>query len=72
MFCSMAEDVDFFINKLQKVDGFGDTGDFLMSIVKSKVVATDSSATANGTTNSNTEEKAEPEKKTSSEETSQD
>ncbi|PNP37546.1 hypothetical protein TGAMA5MH_10487 [Trichoderma gamsii] len=68
----MAEDVDFFINKLQKVDGFGDTGDFLMGIVKSKAVATTSSTTANGATGSNTEEKTEPEKKTSSEETAQD
>jgi vacuolar protein sorting-associated protein 54 len=68
----MAEDVDFFINKLQKVDGFGDTGDFLMSIVKSKAVATTSSTTANGTTDSNTEEKTEPEKKTSSEERAED
>lgn len=73
MFRSMVKDVDFFINKLQKVDGFGDTGDFLMSIVKSKAVATNSSTTANGTTtDSNTEEKTEPEKKTSSEETAQD
>ncbi|UKZ70340.1 uncharacterized protein TrAtP1_011326 [Trichoderma atroviride] len=68
----LVEDVDFFINKLQKVEGFGDTGDFLMSIVKSKAVATNSSTTANGTTDSNTEEKTEPEKKTSSEETAQD
>lgn len=68
----MAEDVDFFINKLQKVDGFGDTGDFLINIVKSKAVATTSSTTANGTTDSNTEEKTEPEKKTSSEERAED
>lgn len=67
----MAKDVDFFINKLQKVDGFGDTGDFLTSIVKSKTVATNPSTTTNGTTDSNTEEKTEPEKKTSSEETPQ-
>lgn len=52
----MAKDVNFFINKLQKVDGFGDTGDFLISIVGSKTVATNSSTTANGTTDSNTGE----------------
>jgi vacuolar protein sorting-associated protein 54 len=68
----MAEDVDFFINKLQKVDGFGDTGDFLMNIVKSKTIVANPSTTTNGTTNSNTEEKTEPEKKISSEEPAQD
>lgn len=67
----MAKEVDFFINKLQKVDGFGDTGDFLIGIVKSKTVVTNSPTTTNGTTDSNAEEKTEPEKKTSSEETPQ-
>ncbi|PTB42122.1 hypothetical protein M441DRAFT_67670 [Trichoderma asperellum CBS 433.97] len=67
----MAKEVDFFINKLQKVDGFGDTGDFLIGIVKSKTVVTNSPTTTNGTTDSNVEEKTEPEKKTSSEETPQ-
>ncbi|KAL7925508.1 Vps54 domain-containing protein [Trichoderma austrokoningii] len=65
----MAKDVYFFINKLQKVDGFGDTSDFLTNIVKSKTVATEPSTTANGAADSTTtEDKTEPEKKTSSEE----
>jgi vacuolar protein sorting-associated protein 54 len=67
----MTQDVDFFINKLQKIDGFGDAGDFLTNIVKSKKVEAGSSTTTNGTGDSKTEEKAEPEKKTSSEETPQ-
>ncbi|KAM0254360.1 hypothetical protein ACHAQJ_006892 [Trichoderma viride] len=67
----MTQDVDVFINKLQKVDGFGDSGDFLTNIVKSKKVEAGSSTTTNGTGNSNTE-KVEPEKKTSSEEAPQD
>ncbi|KAL7790847.1 Vps54 domain-containing protein [Trichoderma ceciliae] len=68
----MIQDVDVFINKLQKVDGFGDAGDFLANIVKSKKVEADSSTTTNGARDSKTEEKVESEKKTSSEEAPQD
>ncbi|KAH6611233.1 hypothetical protein Trco_001253 [Trichoderma cornu-damae] len=67
----MIQDVDVFVNKLQKVDGFGDAGDFLTNIVKSKKVEADPPTTTNGTRDSITEEKLESEKKTSSEETSQ-
>lgn len=40
----MIQDVDVFINKLQKVDGFGDAGDYLTNIVKSKKVEADAPA----------------------------
>lgn len=34
----MLRDVEFFKTKLQHIDGFGDTGDYLMGIIKSKQV----------------------------------
>lgn len=66
----MIQDVDVFINKLQKIDGFGDAGDFLATIVKSKKVEADSPTATNGTSGSKTEDKVESEK-TSSEEAPQ-
>lgn len=68
----MIQDIDVFINKLQKVDGFNDAGEYLMNIVKSKKVEADSSSKTNGTQDAKTEEKVETEKKTSSEETAQE
>lgn len=81
----MIQDVDVFINKLQKIDGFGDAGEYLTSIVKSKKVEADSppspapapaptttsTAATNGTDEAKTAD-AESEKKTSSEETPQE
>ncbi|RFU73528.1 hypothetical protein TARUN_8713 [Trichoderma arundinaceum] len=64
----MIQDVDVFTSKLQKVDGFGDSGDFLAKIVKSKKVEPDPSTTTNGVRDTKTSEKVESEKKTSSEE----
>lgn len=34
----MLRDVEFFKTKLQHIDGFGDTGDYLTDIIKSKQV----------------------------------
>lgn len=34
----MLNDIDFFATKLGKLDGFGDTGDFLERIIKAKKV----------------------------------
>ncbi|KAL7945644.1 Vps54 domain-containing protein [Trichoderma barbatum] len=68
----MIQDVDVFINKLQKIDGFGDAGDFLNNIVKSKKVEADTSTATNGMGDSKTEEKAGSEKKSSSEEAPQE
>jgi vacuolar protein sorting-associated protein 54 len=83
----MIQDVDVFINKLQKVDGFGDAGEYLTNIVKSKKVEADSppapapattaatttttTATTNGTDEAKTTD-VEQEKKTSSEGASQE
>lgn len=78
----MMQDVDFFDDKLLRIDGFGDAGDFLATIVRSKKVEEDSSTTTttttatatatatatNGTGESKTEEKVESETKKSSEE----
>lgn len=78
----MMQDVDVFGDKLLRIDGFGDAGEFLANIVRSKKVEEDSStatttatstttstATAtNGTSDSKTEEKVESESKKSSEE----
>lgn len=36
--CSMLRDVEFFKAKLQHIDGFGSTGDYLIDIVKAKQV----------------------------------
>lgn len=75
---SMMQDVDVFGDKLLRIDGFGDAGEFLANIVRSKKVEEDTStatttttstATAtNGTSDSKTEEKVESESKKSSEE----
>ena len=35
---SMLRDVDFFQAKLSKIDGFGDAGEYLTTIIKSKQV----------------------------------
>jgi vacuolar protein sorting-associated protein 54 len=77
---SMMQDVDVFGDKLLRIDGFGDAGEFLANIVRSKKVEEDSStatttatstttaAATNGTSDSKTEEKVESESKKSSEE----
>ena len=75
----MFQDVDVFINKLQKVDGFGDAGEYLTNIVKSKKVEPDAptapastiTTATNGTDGSKPPD-VESEKKTSSEETPQE
>ncbi|QYS94901.1 Vacuolar protein sorting-associated protein Vps45 [Trichoderma simmonsii] len=76
----MMRDVDVFGDKLLRIDGFGDAGEFLANIVRSKKVEEDSStatttatstttaAATNGTSDSKTEEKVESESKKSSEE----
>ncbi|KAJ4863791.1 vps54-like protein domain-containing protein [Trichoderma breve] len=74
----MMQDVDVFGDKLLRIDGFGDAGEFLANIVRSKKVEEDSSTTTtttaatatttNGTSDSKTEEKVESESKKSSEE----
>lgn len=44
--CSMLQDVDFFISKLGKVDGFGDTGDYLKTIINSREIVAPAPAPA--------------------------
>jgi hypothetical protein len=34
--CSMLRDVDYFVGKLGKVEGFGDLGTYLIKIIESK------------------------------------
>lgn len=43
---SMLRDVDLLSAKLGKVDGFGDTGDFLADLVKAKIVKDEPAAKA--------------------------
>lgn len=74
----MMQDVDVFGDKLLRIDGFGDAGEFLANIVRSKKVEEDTSTATttttstapatNGTSDSKTEEKVELESKKSSEE----
>ena len=44
----MLHDVDFFQSRLSKIDGFGDTGDYLKGIINSKEVRTVPTATKTG------------------------
>ncbi len=37
----MERDVDFLVSRLSKIDGFGDTGDKLLTVVKAKKVDDD-------------------------------
>jgi hypothetical protein len=36
--CSMLRDVDYFIGKLGKIEGFGDLGTYLIKIIESKEI----------------------------------
>ncbi|KAI1126017.1 Vps54-like protein-domain-containing protein [Nemania abortiva] len=81
----MEADINYFTGRLEKIDGFGDTGDFLLNIVKSKKSAQAAAAAAaaaktsseskpeekdNGSDDSKTDGASEDAQKTSTDSTS--
>ncbi|KAH7165992.1 Vps54-like protein-domain-containing protein [Dactylonectria macrodidyma] len=61
---SMLNDIDFFATKLGKLDGFGDTGEFLVKIIESKKVEVEQPPTDTSSTEPKEDGPAEePEKK---------
>lgn len=61
----MVRDVDFFSSRLGKINGFGDAGDFLGDIVKSKEVKPKTPEPTESTEEPNGNDQTEDDKKTS-------
>ncbi|KAK9443697.1 Vps54-like protein [Metarhizium brunneum] len=64
---SMLRDVEFFSSRLGKINGFGDTGDFLANIVKSKEVKPKTPEPVEETEGSQIKDKSADDKKTDTE-----
>lgn len=67
----MLNDIDFFAAKLGKLDGFGDTGEFLERIIKAKKVEVEAPP-ANSSAPEPKEDKPEEEAEKKSEEPAKD
>lgn len=63
----MLRDMEFFASRLGKINGFGDTGDFLANIVKSKEVKPKTPEPVEETEGSQIKDKSADDKKTDTE-----
>lgn len=62
----MLNDIDLLSTKLGKVDGFGDTGDYLQKIIKSKQVKTEEAPADKPSDEKKVEETSKPAAETES------